>query len=127
MERSEVFNSLFGLLSDEDIARAEYNSSVSSKILARRKMLGMTQGELASALGVTKSKLSKWESCSYNFSTSEAERIYEELDLISRCPFCNSIVVRVSKNGNGFCRCSAKYYGEDRIWLHRKTGKTIKI
>lgn len=42
------------------------------------------------------------------------------------CPFCGSYVERLFEQTNGFCKCGAKYYFMDKLWLNRKTGETIK-
>lgn len=42
-----------------------------------------------------------------------------------QCPFCNEWVEHY-ESCNGFCKCSAKYYSQQNVWLNRKTGKTYK-
>lgn len=42
-----------------------------------------------------------------------------------RCPFCNEIVEHY-ENCNGFCKCFAKYYSNQNIWLNRNNGEVRK-
>ena len=42
-----------------------------------------------------------------------------------QCPFCGEWVEHY-ESCNGFCKCWAKYYTQDKIWLNRKTGETRK-
>ena len=46
--------------------------------------------------------------------------------IINICPFCGSPVERLFEQANGFCRCGAKYYFMDKLWLNRKTGDRVK-
>ena len=48
------------------------------------------------------------------------------IKIINICPFCGSSIERLFEQTNGFCKCSAKYYFMDKLWLNRKTGETIK-
>ena len=43
-----------------------------------------------------------------------------------KCPFCGEWVEHW-ESCNGFCRCSAKYYSSQQVWLNRKTGETRKV
>lgn len=43
------------------------------------------------------------------------------------CPFCGSEVTRPYEICNGFCKCGAKYYAHEKIWLDRKTGKEVHL
>lgn len=40
------------------------------------------------------------------------------------CPFCHAICENF-RGGNLFCRCNAKYYYAERVWLDRNTGKEV--
>lgn len=40
-----------------------------------------------------------------------------------QCPFCGEWVEH-NWECNGFCKCFAKYYSQDQVWLNRKTGET---
>ena len=42
-----------------------------------------------------------------------------------QCPFCGEYIEH-SVFCNGFCKCFAKYYPNDDIWLNRNTGETRK-
>lgn len=42
-----------------------------------------------------------------------------------QCPFCGEWVEHY-EGCNGFCECFAKYYSQQKIWLNRKTGETVK-
>ena len=42
-----------------------------------------------------------------------------------QCPFCGEWV-EYYEDCNGFCKCFAKYYSQDKVWLNRKTGETRK-
>ena len=50
--------------------------------------------------------------------------MYKDHRYKKECPFCHSIC-ESSIGGNLFCRCNAKYYYEDKVWLDRNTGKEI--
>ena len=41
------------------------------------------------------------------------------------CPFCNAVCENIA-GGNLFCKCNAKYYWDDKVWLNRKTGERVK-
>lgn len=40
------------------------------------------------------------------------------------CPFCKS-VCESFEGSNLFCKCNAKYYWEDKVWLNRNTGEEV--
>ena len=42
-----------------------------------------------------------------------------------QCPFCGEWVVHWN-TCNGFCKCFAKYYSFDNIWLDRHSNKIHK-
>ena len=42
-----------------------------------------------------------------------------------QCPFCNEWVEHLQLC-NGFCKCFAKYYVNDNVWLNRNTGEIQK-
>lgn len=50
----------------------------------------------------------------------EANRRYKK-----QCPFCGSTCENF-KGSNLFCKCGAKYYYFDDVWLNRKTGKEVR-
>lgn len=54
----------------------------------------------------------------------QIEEIYKDHRYKKECPFCHSICEGFI-GGNLFCRCNAKYYYEDKVWLDRNTGKEI--
>lgn len=72
------------LFSSMTPAEKEYNkimAEVSYQIQIARKRLNMNQKEFASLLGVTQGMVSKWESCSYNFSMEKITQIFTKLNL----------------------------------------------
>ena len=40
------------------------------------------------------------------------------------CPWCGNICEGYEGN-NLFCKCFAKFYWEDKVWLNRNTGEEI--
>lgn len=42
-----------------------------------------------------------------------------------KCPFCGELVEHY-KICNGLCKCGAKYYTNNKLWLNRKTGEVRK-
>ena len=44
----------------------------------------------------------------------------------NKCPFCGETVERLFEMCNGFCKCGAKYYFLEKVWLDRNTGEEIK-
>lgn len=42
-----------------------------------------------------------------------------------KCPFCGETIEHY-ENCNGFCKCFAKYYSKQKVWLNRNTGETRK-
>ena len=41
-----------------------------------------------------------------------------------KCPWCGEVCEGYEGN-NLFCRCFAKFYWEDKVWLNRNTGEEI--
>ena len=41
-----------------------------------------------------------------------------------KCPWCGEICEAYEGN-NLFCKCFAKFYWEDKVWLNRKTGEEV--
>lgn len=54
----------------------------------------------------------------------QIEEMYKDHRYKKECPFCHSIC-KGFIGGNLFCRCNAKYYYEDKVWLDRNTGKEV--
>ena len=54
----------------------------------------------------------------------QIEELYKDHRYKKECPFCHSICENFI-GCNLFCRCNAKYYYNDKVWLDRNTGKEI--
>lgn len=42
-----------------------------------------------------------------------------------QCPFCNEYIEQY-EFCNGICKCFAKYYANENVWLNRNTGEIRK-
>ena len=56
---------------------------------------------------------------------STYERIMERARYKKVCPFCKSVCENF-KGSNLFCKCNAKYYYFDNVWLNRNTGEEVR-
>lgn len=54
----------------------------------------------------------------------QIEEMYKDHRYKKECPFCHSTYESFI-GCNLFCRCNAKYYYQDKVWLDRNTGKVI--
>lgn len=56
--------------------------------------------------------------------TIKGENPLEEGRYRKQCPFCKAFSEGYAGN-NLFCKCNAKYYWGDKVWLNRNTGEEV--
>ena len=76
-----LFDSLFSELTPADIMAGNLRAQISRQIRRKRVELNMSQSEFAEFMNVSQGMVSKWESCSYNFSTDKIAEIFSKLNL----------------------------------------------
>lgn len=74
-------SSIFRILSPVEKKQAEMRGHLSAVIYNERHRRKMSQSEFADFMGVSQAMVSKWESCSYNFSMDTLLLIADKLSL----------------------------------------------
>lgn len=107
-----LFSAFVDRMSDQAFALAAFKGLIASEISIHRMKKGMSQKELADALGVTQALVSRWENGETNYTLSTLVSIADKLDIKMQSPYVpSSPAVRVSKRDNVF------YTGHETVWI----------
>lgn len=98
MDRNKCWDELlFTLtkgLSDEELLMTSIQSDIAAEIASARITKGLSQKELADALGVSQALVSRWENGDSNFTLQTLVRIALKLDIEMKSPYlptCHSM------------------------------------
>nr|WP_300828035.1 helix-turn-helix transcriptional regulator [uncultured Oscillibacter sp.] len=81
-------------LSDEELLMTSIQSDIAAEIASARITKGLSQKELADALGVSQALVSRWENGDSNFTLQTLVRIALKLDIEMKSPYlptCHSM------------------------------------
>lgn len=91
MEKNKSLDDLLSALteglSDEELLLAAIQSDIAAEISTARIAKGLSQQELADALGVSQALISRWENGDANFTLQTLVRISLKLDIKMKSPY----------------------------------------
>lgn len=85
-----LLSALTDKLSDEELLLSALQSDIAAEIASARIAKGLSQKELADALGVKQALVSRWESGSVNYTLQTLVRISLELGIKIKSPYLPS-------------------------------------
>jgi len=87
MKTAETSAWLTDELSEEERCAAAFIADIAVSIQTKRKVIGLTQKELADKLGVSQAMVSRWENGEENFTAATLAKISSALNI----PLCNPL------------------------------------
>lgn len=115
-DERELFSALAESMSAAEMQLAVLKGIIASEISIRRIKRGMSQKDLAKAMGVTQGMISRWEKGEANYTLSTLVDIAEKLDIQMQSPYVPSFPAnQVSKRGG-------VYYSNQSVkWITQTT------